>query len=582
MRLPGLWFFLVFVSSSLQAQKTVAEYEASYRNALALIKAKDFEKARLILGPLTQARYTNARAPYAHYFYALSLLKTTRPTEAKNVLRQLVERFPTWEKVDEAHYLMANACFDDEDYQAAIESLRTIDDPALRPDANALEDYYLRRNLSLPVLKGLYVTFPDDRLVALSLIDLIQRTSTEKADLELSDRLTNRYGIRSAPSTAPTATSSTSTAPTTTASPPPSTAPKSTGPKGVYNVGVLFPFQVDELDERNRPVRNTQFALDLYNGIRLAVKRLQSEGTLINLFAYDIENDSGLMQSLVQNRPFQQLDLLVGPLYAEPYKVAAAWSSANSVPLVNPLSTNRRLIEGAPNQFLVQPSPEQQAVGAAQFAKSRFGTAPAVVFYGPDRIDSLMAAAYVDQLKVQKMEVLALKRNALGSAETVAATAGALEGKRLGHIFVASSQKGSGTAFLSALGKNRLGSVPTMLLGEAFALDNVSASTFSGREVFLLDPTFADPEKPEVQTFSKTYFNAYNTPPSTYAHWGYDTMLFYGRMLGKNGVAGLRTGLDRQPYRDGYTLTGFDYVNANENRAVTILTYDNYRFVSVK
>ncbi|MBC7891137.1 MAG: amino acid ABC transporter substrate-binding protein, partial [Sphingobacteriaceae bacterium] len=497
MRLPGLWLLLVVLSPSLQAQKTLAEYEASYRNALALVKAKDFEKARLVLGPLTQARYTHARAPYANYFYALSLLKTARPTEAKNTLRQLLERFPTWEKVDEAHYLMANACFEDEDYPAAIEALRTIDDPTLRPDANALEDYYLRRNLSLPVLKGLYVTFPDDRLVALSLIDLIQRTSTEKADLELSDRLTNRYGVRPTPSGAPTATSTTANTPTTT-SPP---AAKSTGPKGVYNVGVLFPFQVAELDERNRPVRNTQFALDLYNGIRLAVKRLQTDGTLINLFAYDIENDSGQMQNLVKNRPFQQTDLLIGPLYVEPYKVAAAWSAENGVPLVNPISTNRRLIEGAPNQFLVQPSPEQQAVGAAQFAQTRFGTAPAAVFYGPDRVDSLMAAAYVAQLKVQKTDVLVLKRNALGSAETVATSAGTLEGKRLGHIFVASSQKGSGTAFLSALSKNRLGSVPTLLLAEAFALDNVSASTFSGREVFLLDPTFADPEKPEVQTF---------------------------------------------------------------------------------
>ncbi len=577
MRHPGLWFFLVFVSSSLQAQKTVAEYEASYRNALALVNAKEFEKARLVLGPLTQARYTNARAPYANYFYALALLKTTRPTEAKNVLRQLLERFPTWEKVDEANYLMANACFDDEDYQSAIEALRKIDDPALRPDVNALEDYYLRRNQSLPVLKGLYVTFPDDRLVALSLIDLIQRTSTEKADLELSDRLTNRYGIRPSPSTTPAATAPTSS--TSTAPPP---TPKSTGPKGVYNVGVLFPFRVAELDERNSPIRSTQFALDLYNGIRLATKRLQGEGTLVNLFAYDVENDSGQMHALVKNRPFQQLDLLIGPLYVEPYKVAAAWSAENGVPLVNPISTNRRLIEGAPNQFLVQPSPEQQAVGAAQFARTRFGTAPSAVFYGPDRVDSLMAAAYVAQLKVLKIEVLLLKRNALGSAETVAATAGALEGKRLGHIFVASSQKGSGTAFLSALGKNRLGSVPTMLLAEAFALDNVSASTFSGREVFLIDPTFADPEKPEVQTFLKTYFNAYNTPPSTYAHWGYDTMLFYGRLLGKYGVAGLRTGLDHQPYREGYTLAGFDYVTANENRAVTILTYDNYRFVPVK
>jgi ABC-type branched-subunit amino acid transport system substrate-binding protein len=322
--------------------------------------------------------------------------------------------------------------------------------------------------------------------------------------------------------------------------------------------------------------------VDLYNGIRLAVKKLQGEGTLINLFAYDVENDAATMQELVRNGPFQQMDLLIGPLYAESYKVAQAWAVEHDVPLVNPISTNRRLVEAAPNLFLAQPSLDQQAAAAAQFARQKFGTAPAVVFYGIDRPDSLLAAAYAAQLKQQNIEVLALRRNTMGSAETVAAAASLVGSKRIGHVFVASSQKGSGPAFLNALGRNSFGSVPVLLLAEGFTMSTVSASQFSGRDVYLLDPNFVDDEKPDVAAFQKNYLARYNTLPSSFAYWGYDLMLFYGRMLGKYGAGGLRDGVHRQPQREGYTLAGFDYTAANDNRAVPIVMYDDYKFVPVK
>ena len=561
------------------AQKTATEYAASYQAARNLLKAAEFEKARLAFGPLTQQRYAYPQAPYAHYFYALASLKTDRVAEAKGILRQLMERFPSFEKADDARYLLADALFRDEDYNAALDLLKQIDDPALRADANTLEDYHLRRAKNLPVLKGLYLTYPDDRLVAYALVELIQRTSTEKADLELSDRITNRYGVRQGGSLPPSATNQ----PSATTSTAPTTPPRKTGaPKSFYNVGVLFPFQVDDLDERDRPVRSTQFALDLYNGMRLAAKRLQTEGVLINLFAYDVENNARQMTDLVKNGPFQQMDLLVGPLYAEPYRIAQTWATERDVPLINPISTNRRLVETAPNVYLAQPSLDQQAEGAAQFARRRFGTAPAVVFYGIDRNDSLLAAAYVGQLKILNVPVLAFQRNSMGSTETVTAAAPLWQGKRVGHVFVASSQKGSGPAFLTALGRNRLGDVPTLLLAEGFDRSTMSASQFGGREVYLVDPNFVNDESPDVQEFQKAYMNRYNVPPSSFAYWGYDTMLFFGRTLGKNGPTGLKEAIRRPALRNGYTLGGFDYAEANDNNTVPIVAYENFKFIPVK
>ena len=98
----------------------------------------------------------------------------------------------------------------------------------------------------------------------------------------------------------------------------------------------------------------------------------------------------------------------------------------------------------------------------------------------------------------------------------------------------------------------------------------------------MLDPDFIERGKPEVDAFQKIYLQKYNTIPSVYAFQGYDLMLFWGRMLGKYGINKLSQGLSLKRYNDGgYTLSGFDYRNGQDNRVIPLVTYLNYRFVPV-
>ena len=53
-------------------------------------------------------------------------------------------------------------------------------------------------------------------------------------------------------------------------------------------------------------------------------------------------------------------------------------------------------------------------------------------------------------------------------------------------------------------------------------------------------------------------------------------------MLGKYGVNKINQGLSIKRYNDGgYTLSGFDYRDGQDNRVIPLVTYLNYRFVPV-
>ena len=57
-----------------------------------------------------------------------------------------------------------------------------------------MERTFLPKIKDLALLKKLQRDYPEDKYLAWTLIDRIQQSSTDKADLVLSDQLTNRYG----------------------------------------------------------------------------------------------------------------------------------------------------------------------------------------------------------------------------------------------------------------------------------------------------------------------------------------------------------------------------------------------------
>ncbi len=509
------------------------DYEKSYKKAIWLYKSGDYLPSITELAPLTNASYSDVLTPYAHYYYALCAKKLNRVAESRQMLLQLKNRFPDWQKIDEANYLLADLAFAEKKYSQAITALRSITDINIRRDADILEKFYVNPLRDLSLVQALNQQFPDDKFVAQTLATLTMPTVVTETNVVI----------------------------------------KNAFKKGFYNVAVLFPFRITDFTFDNK-VHNNPFVYDLYDGMKLAQTKLQSEGITVNFQTYDIANDAAATSEILNNPSFTQTDLIVGPLYNEPAKLVADFVDINKIYAIHPTAITNELTQNHSNLFLLQPTLEQQAATAFEFMRSQptvLGNKIAI-YYNSSRKDSTLAYAYRNYALSAGYQVVDYRK----TREKIDSTATISDRNRPSYVFVSSSVDSDGLKVMNMMNKRRI-AAPIITTAAAFAKSKLSASLVSNKELYLIDNEFIDNTKKPTLDFQTQYFTKRNIIPSIHVLQGYDMMLFYGRMIHKY-KSQLRTGLDLRIYEDDYLLQGFNYTKTNDNQTITILKYGDMKF----
>jgi ABC-type branched-subunit amino acid transport system substrate-binding protein len=557
---------LALISVSAQAQ-LFDQPERKFMEGMSLYRQGKYENAMREFGDITSKNANDSYAPLAHFYYSLSANKIKRYNDSNLMLRQLLTRYATWPQRDEAYYLLADNYFGLSDYRRAFDFLNRIGDPSLGKDVQGIKQHFLAKVTDLQILKSLNSEYPNDRVVALALVQLIQKSSASKADLELSDRLTNQYGIETAK---PEVASS-----VTTASDMKNAGYEKKWTKGYYNLAVLFPFRLDELKANKRYLPN-QYAYDYFSGMQVARQQLKSEGILINIQAYDVGNEEDKILEMVNNLHFRQSDLIFGPLYSQTFELIADYANINNIALLNPLATDSTLLVNGKVVYLAHPSLQTQVRQAVRLAKSKNRVPLAAIYYGHNAKDSTMAYAYRTELTQAGGRVLEMKK-VDGSASELNNRMSYFENEKPNHVVLFSTDSKAGPALMNVLAGRKLNGVTVIAVANSFDFNRVRPTSYGG-SLYLIETDYVDIMKDSVKRFQKDYFDKTNTLPSIYSYQGYDQLLFFGRMIGKYNER-LKEGIELRKYDEGYLLSGFDYTKSRENAVSAILMYDDSRWV---
>lgn len=530
MRYIFSWIFISLLFCNLSIAQT-PDYEIQYKKALQTFKKNDFEKARIEFNQVAIARVEHQYTPYAYYFSALSSFNINKYVEARSTLRVLLNRFTTWEKRDDATLLLTQSYFEENDYIGGITAAKGASTPTGQEEMQNMKAYYIRKLLDVKVLKDLNSKFPDDALVTKQYKDIVLSKGGTGSKREQQN-------------------------------------------KGYFNFGVLLPFNANDGSRSKR----SNYAIDMYQGMKFAKAQLQKEGISVNFLAYDLANDSDYMIELLNNYPFKSIDLLFGPLYSETNKLAMTYCQENNIPLVNPMSNNKSLTDNYRFSFLAEPSSVMQAKKAASFASVQgFSGRTVAIYYTETANDSAMAYAYRQEIENIGYRVTIFEKMRAKADFLLAKN----PDNQLGHVFLATSDKKAGLALLAVLNKLTT-EIPLISTEDAFSSSSLSSSSLSGKEIYCVSPEYMDTSKPETDRFRKDYLNKAGILPSYYVLLGYDLGLFWGRLFGKYGYD-LRKGLDDdEAYKGDYTLSGFDYRESQDNQVCPITTLRNYKFVLVK
>lgn len=555
MKRASIFILCMVVFHSFGQTLNDAEYYSKYKNAVQKYANGEYAESQDILADLTHRKYNNAMVPYAHYYHALCSFKMNRFFESRIMLRQLFDRYADWKNIDEAYFLYASAAFEDNFYTEAIEYADRVEEAAMKKDVLKMEKHYFSKISDLSLLKGLNKKYPNNRPLAEVIVAKIQATkSPKREELELSDLLTNKFNIG-----------------VFTPSKNNTTRPNNSDKnKGSINFAIALPFNIAEYNSNYTSPAN-QYVYDIVEGMKLAQEKLDAEGIKLNIAYYDVDKKADNMLDIANSDKGANIDVLVGPLYAEPNKVASGFVAENNIIQIHPLSNNSQLINGQQNVFLAQPSYESQALKAFEFMTEEFPSKNIAIYYGSSKKDSTFAYIYRDVAFKKGANILQIKKYEGDASISIKS--------KPGHVFLVGSDESVGEKMIRSLEKNKV-NAPVITTSSIVDFEKVSLSTLN-KEIFFIYPEFINNSKDEVKNFRSAYVAQQNMIPSYFSYWGYDIALFFGRMLGQ-GKNIFRSNLELINYTQGYNLGGFDYTESkNDNQIIPIVKFQDGKFVEL-
>ncbi len=573
------FLFLIILSYHIKAQ-TSEENQKNYLYGKELLKEERYEAAAQVFLPLTSEASLNAFSKPASYLYALSAMKSGDLQAAKSMCLQLLQRYQNWDQKGNIYYLLANIYFEQNNYRLALQFLNKVD--GLKKDSESMKTYYFIKQNSIDTLKAIQKDNPADEIIATILAQKLSSIIMNEQNKMLLSFLVQEFKLNINELR---------------------NEIKSTLKKN-YNIALLFPFQLNEIDP-TLSKRSNQYILDFYEGIKIAADTLKEKGIQVNLYTYDTEKETAIINSIMSLPEMKAMDLIIGPVYPVLVPVVADFSRKNNIINISPFSANSKIIENNEFSYLFQPTLEIQAGIAARYASENFKqdslfvynyTPPkgrnrfrvkettdrknVMIFYGGEVKDSLLAVYHRDSCKANKLKVThfeKIKRSSLELLKTILSDS--IKLSLCNHVFASTSDEVVAANIMSLMEISRQ-TTPLITRSDWLFFNLISFEQFEKRNVFFIHTDYYDYSSLLYRNFKETYVDRTKIYPTLYSVQGFELMMYFGKALNQYGTY-FKYGLDESGFTKGMVFQGFDFSNSYSNKYVPLTRFKEKNIVLV-
>ena len=362
--------------------------------------------------------------------------------------------------------------------------------------------------------------------------------------------------------------------------PPPAKPP---APK-VSVISLLLPFGLDHIGPGSSytaiSLKKARIAADYYRGFKLALDSLTFYGYNYKLLVIDSRDSPAQAHSLAYSQQIRTSDLIVGPIFPDDMKAFAAVLTSARKPIVSPLSPEPPSTFKNQNLVVVNPPLEYHAWRTAQYINDRIK--PQKVFilqsgYSADNNYIIPFKKAIDSLSGRRIKVV-----------TITIVRGQLNpliaqlSKTKQNVFVVPSTDeaflGVTLHSLDTLAKT----YPVTLFGHPswahYSFLNIQR--LQRLKTHITSADNVDYKSARTATFIRNYRNTWHTDPTAYAVKGFDEGLYFGQLLGTDGLKNITqkdfTGLHNNFHFE--KKTGMGWVNTH----VSLLLYSNFELKEVE
>lgn len=366
-----------------------------------------------------------------------------------------------------------------------------------------------------------------------------------------------------------------------------------------YRIGLLLPFSLDDRSLSNLIIRDEQkrnrplIGLGFYEGVLLAKDSLERVGIDLDLLVVDSRNSSVEVSRVLGRSDFDNLDLLIGPVFDKGLSSALSWATQESVPLVSPIRPpSDKMI--SPWFLSANPGDGPLREAAANYIREAFPQAQVLVIHQETDQEMLMSEDFLSALNANVRDSAReiqtdYKLEELDEALSLAQT-NVLVIPSKDEVFVNAAAR-----YLAE--KSLEHDLIVFGLQEWRRFESMKPDNLNKIQFHYATSYWVNDSLQTVRDFNNRYRELYHGPPNEFAYRGYDLVLYFGQLLAnKHGrqKGAFRRAFDLRDHVDAVEsypnmLDGFSFNPVLDsdgqfkylsNKRVHIIRYRNFYFES--
>ena len=578
-----LLILFFFFSSNLFSQTNYSEF----------IKLKRLfieEKYSIISGYNHQIDKKNEFYPYAVFYKGVSEYKLSSYDKSENYFKEIIALYPNWSQIDEVHYWQIKVDLKTNNFDNALINFSELNNSEIKEILYPDIDPFLE-NISSSKLYDYYELYPQNKSVAKYYGRFLLK---EYLDSNVIEEINKILKIVEAEDLF-------------------------ISKKSNFKIAVLLPFMFEGI-ENNTFIKKNDFIMDLYTGINYGFNNNDSVSTNIQILSFDTKRNPDTIKKLIEEGSLDNVDLIIGPLYSKPIEIVKQFCLEKKILMINPLSSNNKIIDDNNYSFLFKPSINTIAKQTADYSINNFSKNKNVlIFYENNYQDSLIASLYKQKLDSSNFNIIYSKSvsfedsrlildslastyeyilsdslfDTLSNVPKIVIKEGRgidkldttymytekffIEDDSIGHIFVSSKNSLFASNAISAL-DIRNDTIPIIGYTEWLDYNVISVDQFQNLDVRMIGTTFFEKENKSFKKLNNFFMSDYNRKISNNFLVGYDLINMIIKINNNYGNY-FQFGLRNEKLIETNLLSNPYYLEFNDNQNVKIYKVDDFKIL---
>lgn len=328
---------------------------------------------------------------------------------------------------------------------------------------------------------------------------------------------------------------------------------------------------------------NTRRFYEFYEGLLLALERLENENINVKLHVFDTRRDVARVKKILWKPELAKADLIIGPVYSDEIPLVAEFAEKRNIPVVSPLAKTADVLSSNSFLFQLTPSDETRIGRTAQYLSNFYNTSIIAVHNGLDE-EKKIIETYKERIRHSyqngNMNDRIIFKEVNYKLSGPEGLDDALSVGLKNIVIVPVEKEAQVMDIISKLHYySKTYDIVVFGLPEWENFENVEMDIITNLQLHIPVTTFIDFEHWRVKSVYKRYKEVFKTEPTAFSLLGYDIATFFLHAMKEHGPNFYKCLNDPMlnTYKKGLQ-TDFDFVRVNpnggfENTNIFILNY---------